>query len=85
MSHPSLAGRELVCGYAPTTVNLHDVIFVQQDGRVVDVWTVFPRGSGHHGFLASLARWTHEQKTHWHSGPATNCCYASRGFITRTN
>lgn len=45
----------LVCGYAPTTVNLHDVIFVVEGGVVVDVWAVFPRGPSHHGFLAALA------------------------------
>ncbi|MHB2029677.1 MAG: alanine racemase [Acidimicrobiales bacterium] len=45
----------LVCGYAPTTVNLHDVIFVAEGGVVIDVWAVFPRGPSHHGFLAALA------------------------------
>ena len=40
----------LTCGYAPTTVNLHDVIFVVDAGQVVDAWPVFPRGAGHHGF-----------------------------------
>jgi D-serine deaminase-like pyridoxal phosphate-dependent protein len=45
----------LVCGYAPTTVNLHDVIFVADRGIVVDVWAVFPRGPSHHGFLTALA------------------------------
>jgi D-serine deaminase-like pyridoxal phosphate-dependent protein len=44
----------LVSGYAPTTVNLHDVIFVVQGDRVTDAWPVFPRGPGHHGFPASL-------------------------------
>ncbi|WP_375385132.1 alanine racemase [uncultured Microbacterium sp.] len=44
----------LICGYAPTTVNLHDVIFIARDERVVDVWPVFPRGPHHHGFLRSL-------------------------------
>jgi D-serine deaminase-like pyridoxal phosphate-dependent protein len=44
----------LISGYAPTTVNLHDVLFAYRDGEVVDVWPVFPRGPGHHGFLSSL-------------------------------
>ena len=44
----------LVSGYAPTTVNLHDVIFVFRDDQVTDVWPVFPRGPGHCGFLSSL-------------------------------
>jgi D-serine deaminase-like pyridoxal phosphate-dependent protein len=41
----------LVCGYAPTTVNLHDVLFAVQGDQVVDVWPVFPRGPQHRGFL----------------------------------
>lgn len=57
---PSFVARpgdvlRLVCGYAPTTVNLHDVMFVVSDGRVVDVWATFPRGPSHHGFLNALA------------------------------
>jgi D-serine deaminase-like pyridoxal phosphate-dependent protein len=44
----------LICGYAPTTVNLHDVIFAVEGDRVADVWPVFPRGPGHCGFLAAL-------------------------------
>jgi len=44
----------LVSGYAPTTVNLHDVIFVIRDDQVTEVWPVFPRGPGHCGFLSSL-------------------------------
>ncbi len=44
----------LVCGYAPTTVNLHDVIFGYRGTEVVDVWPVFPRGPGHHGLLTAL-------------------------------
>jgi D-serine deaminase-like pyridoxal phosphate-dependent protein len=44
----------LVSGYAPTTVNLHDVIFVIRDDQVSEVWPVFPRGPGHCGFLSSL-------------------------------
>jgi len=37
---------ELVAGYGPTTVNLHDVFHVLEDDVVVDVWPVFPRGPG---------------------------------------
>ena len=44
----------LVCGYAPTTVNLHDVIFAVDGDQVAEVWPVFPRGPGHSGFLESL-------------------------------
>lgn len=46
----------LVPGYAPTTVNLHDVYFVASGDEVVDVWTVFPRGPSHHGFVGALSR-----------------------------
>ncbi|HEX3489395.1 MAG TPA: alanine racemase [Streptosporangiaceae bacterium] len=46
----------LICGYAPTTVNLHDVIFAIRDGQVTDVWPVFPRGPGHSGFLTALSQ-----------------------------
>ena len=45
---------ELVSGYAPTTVNLYDVIYVIEDNKVVDLWPVFPRGPQDKGFLASL-------------------------------
>ena len=44
----------LICGYAPTTVNLHDVLFAVQVDRVVDVWPVFPRGPQHCGFLGAF-------------------------------
>ncbi len=44
----------LTCGYAPTTVNLHDVFHVVRAGVVADVWPIFPRGPGDHGFLAAL-------------------------------
>jgi 3-hydroxy-D-aspartate aldolase len=47
---------QLVSGYAPTTVNLHDAIFGVSGGQVVSVWPVFPRGPGHAGFLTSLRR-----------------------------
>ena len=44
----------LVCGYAPTTVNLHDVLFAVEGDRVADVWPVFPRGPQHWGFLSAF-------------------------------
>jgi D-serine deaminase-like pyridoxal phosphate-dependent protein len=44
----------LVCGYAPTTVNLHDVLFAVHGDRVIDVWPVFPRGPQHCGFLGAF-------------------------------
>ena len=37
---------EVMGGYAPTTVNLHDVFHVIEDGVVTDIWPVNPRGSG---------------------------------------
>jgi D-serine deaminase-like pyridoxal phosphate-dependent protein len=45
---------ELISGYAPTTVNLHDVIFLIEDDKVVDLWPVFPRGPQDKGFLSAL-------------------------------
>lgn len=45
----------LIAGYAPSTVNLHDVIFAARGGVVREVWPVFPRGPGHHGFLTALS------------------------------
>jgi D-serine deaminase-like pyridoxal phosphate-dependent protein len=35
---------EIVAGYGPTTVNLHDAFHVVRGGEVVDVWPVTPRG-----------------------------------------
>ncbi len=43
---------ELIPGYAPTTVNLYDVYHVVEDGVVVDIWPIAPRGPGHGGILA---------------------------------
>jgi D-serine deaminase-like pyridoxal phosphate-dependent protein len=37
---------EVMGGYAPTTVNLHDVFHVVEDGVVTDIWPVSPRGPG---------------------------------------
>jgi D-serine deaminase-like pyridoxal phosphate-dependent protein len=45
---------QLIAGYAPTTINLHDVMFVHRSGVVSDIWPVFPRGPGHHGFQQLL-------------------------------
>lgn len=45
---------ELISGYAPTTVNLHDVIFLIEDDKVVNLWPVFPRGPQDKGFLSAL-------------------------------
>ena len=41
----------LICGYAPTTVNLHDVMFAVHGETVTDIWPIFPRGPQHFGFL----------------------------------
>ena len=43
---------ELIPGYAPSTVNLYDVYHVVQNGVVVDIWPIYPRGPGHAGLLA---------------------------------
>jgi D-serine deaminase-like pyridoxal phosphate-dependent protein len=37
---------EVIAGYGPTTVNLHDVFHVIEGGVVTDIWPVNPRGSG---------------------------------------
>jgi len=37
---------EILPGYAPTTVNLHDVFHVVEANVVTDIWPVDPRGSG---------------------------------------
>jgi D-serine deaminase-like pyridoxal phosphate-dependent protein len=37
---------EVMGGYSPTTVNLHDVFHVVEDGGVTDIWPVRPRGPG---------------------------------------
>lgn len=36
----------VIAGYAPTTVNLHDVYYVIEGGVVADVWPVLARGPG---------------------------------------
>ena len=37
---------EVVPGYVPTTVNLHDAYLVMREGQVVEVWPVLARGAG---------------------------------------
>lgn len=37
---------EVMADYAPTTVNLHDVFHVVENGLVTDIWPVNPRGAG---------------------------------------
>lgn len=37
---------EVTPGYAPLTVNLHEVYHVVQDGVTVDVWPILARGAG---------------------------------------
>lgn len=45
---------ELVPGYSPGTVNWYDAFHVVEDGVVVDVWPVIPRGPGHGGLVDEL-------------------------------
>ena len=40
---------ELIPGYAPTTVNLYEAYHVVENGVVVDIWPIVPRGPGHGG------------------------------------
>jgi D-serine deaminase-like pyridoxal phosphate-dependent protein len=40
---------EVVPGYAPLTVNLHEVYHVVQGGVVVDIWPILARGAGRGG------------------------------------
>jgi D-serine deaminase-like pyridoxal phosphate-dependent protein len=42
---------ELIPGYAAATVNWYDAYHVVEDGHVVDIWPVVPRGPGHGGLL----------------------------------
>jgi 3-hydroxy-D-aspartate aldolase len=44
---------QLFPGYAPSTVNLYDAYHVVEDGIVVDMWPIIPRGPGHHGLAVS--------------------------------
>jgi D-serine deaminase-like pyridoxal phosphate-dependent protein len=43
---------QLLPGYAPSTVNMYDAYHVVEDGVVVDIWPIIPRGPGHHGLAA---------------------------------
>ena len=45
----------LVPGYSPSTVNCYDAFHVVKDDVVVDIWSVTPRGPGHHGLAPSAA------------------------------
>lgn len=47
---------ELGPGYAPSTVNLYDAYHVVEDGGVIDIWPVVPRGPGHHGLAMGGTR-----------------------------
>jgi D-serine deaminase-like pyridoxal phosphate-dependent protein len=40
---------QLLPGYAPSTVNMYDAYHVVENGEVVDIWPIIPRGPGHHG------------------------------------
>ena len=37
---------ELMTGYCPTTINLHDVYFVANGQTIIDVWPIFAQGGG---------------------------------------
>jgi D-serine deaminase-like pyridoxal phosphate-dependent protein len=37
---------EVISGYGPTTVNLHDVYFVVENNVVTDIWPIQTRGPG---------------------------------------
>ncbi|MEI7743362.1 MAG: alanine racemase [Chloroflexota bacterium] len=41
-------------GYTPFAVNYFDAYHVVEDGRVVDIWPILPRGPMDHGLLAML-------------------------------
>jgi D-serine deaminase-like pyridoxal phosphate-dependent protein len=43
---------EVIPGYCPTTVNLHDVYHVVEKGIVKDIWPILARGPGRGGELA---------------------------------
>src|SRR3954447_6061653 len=44
---------QLLPGYAPSTVNIYDAYHVVEDGGVVDIWPVVPRGPGHYGLVGT--------------------------------
>lgn len=43
---------QILPGYVPSTINLYDAYHVVEDGQVVDIWPIVPRGPGHHGLVA---------------------------------
>jgi D-serine deaminase-like pyridoxal phosphate-dependent protein len=43
---------ELLPSYTASTINLYDAYHIVENGRVVDVWPILPRGPGHVGILA---------------------------------
>jgi D-serine deaminase-like pyridoxal phosphate-dependent protein len=45
---------EVVPGYCPTTVNLHEAFHVIEDGVVVDLWPVLARGTGREGVARAV-------------------------------
>ena len=47
---------ELIPSYAPTTINLHDVYYVVQEGVVIDIWPVLARGPGRGGWHEQVFR-----------------------------
>jgi D-serine deaminase-like pyridoxal phosphate-dependent protein len=47
---------ELIPSYCPTTINLHDVYYVVQDGVVIDIWPVLARGPGRGGWHEQVFR-----------------------------
>lgn len=42
---------QLFPGYVPSTINLYEAYHVIEDGQVVDIWPIVPRGPGHHGLV----------------------------------
>lgn len=42
---------EVMAGYGPTTVNLHDVFHIVENGVITDIWPVNPRGAGPPAFV----------------------------------
>jgi len=42
---------EVMAGYGPTTVNLHDVFHIVESDVVTDIWPVNPRGAGPSAFV----------------------------------
>lgn len=40
---------QLLPGYIPSTINFYDAYHVVENGVVVDIWPIIPRGPGHYG------------------------------------